>query len=419
MRGFLRPLRVPGFRRLAASFAINDVGDLVGAIALAILVFDETRDPLAVTALFVASRFLPAFLAPAVTARLDRLAVASTLAVIYAVEAALFGGLALLTRHFALALVLLIALADGVLFIVARALTRASVATMLEPTGLLRDGNALFNFIFAASTAVGPALAGLLIAWQGVSAALALDASSFAVIAILLATARGLSARQADATSWVARFKAGFAWVRGRPDVRRLLLGQAIAFIFFACVVPIEVIYAKETLDVGNAGFGALLSSWGAGVVVGSIVFAAARRVAPLALIAGSTLAIGVAYAGQALAPTLLVACAFGVVGGIGNGIQSVAVLTAIQVRTPAALQARVSGLLESFAAATPGIGFLLGGVLTWLFDPRAAFGVAAGGVGLVVLVGAVSFIRDPEPATAEPDESPQRGPVEADAPIS
>lgn len=379
---------------------------MVGAVALAILVFDRTGDALATTALFVASRFLPAFVAPALTARLDQRPVGPTLAVIYLIEAALFAGLALLTSSFTLGLILAIALADGVLSIVGRALTRASVAVMLEPVGLLREGNALFNLVFAASTAGGPAVAGLLIAWQDVEAALALDAASFALIAALLGFSSGLSAQASGTESWGARFRAGFSWVRNRPYVRRLLLGQAIAFVFFACVVPIEVIYAKETLDAGNAGFAALLSSWGIGIILGSLVFAAARQFRPLLLIGGSTLAIGLAYAGQALAPTLLVACGFGVLGGVGNGIQSVAVQTAIQLRTPDALQARVSGLFESAAAAAPGIGFLLGGLLTALFDPRAAFGVAAGGVILVVIVGGLAFARDPDPLVAKNSEA-------------
>lgn len=409
MRRSLRPFRLPGFKRLAAAYAINDIGDMVGAVALAILVFDHTGDALATTALFVASRFVPALLAPALTARVDQLAPGPTLAVIHAMEAVLFVALALLTHAFSLPLILCIALIDGVLSIVARALLRASVAVMLEPAGLLREGNALFNLIFAASTAAGPGLAGLLIAWQGVSAALVLDAASFAVIAVLLAVAKGLRGRRVEAASWTTRFRAGFAWVRGRPYVRRLLVGQGAAFIFFACVVPIEVIYAKETLHAGNAGFGALLSAWGAGIVAGSLVFAAARRASLLGLIAVSTLAIGIAYAGQALAPSLLVACAFAVLGGIGNGVQTVAVLTAIQLRTPEELMARVSGLMESLSAAAPGIGFLLGGLLTSLFDPRAAFAVAAGGVALVVLVGAAAFWR--RPATDAPAEgSASRG---------
>ena len=46
-----------------------------------------------------------------------------------------------------------------------------------------------------------------------------------------------------------------------------------------------------------------------------------------------------------------MVACAFSVLGGAGNGIQWVAVMTALQEATPPEFQARMSGLLESLGA--------------------------------------------------------------------
>ena len=49
--------------------------------------------------------------------------------------------------------------------------------------------------------------------------------------------------------------------------------GEALALVFFTLIVPIEVVYASETLETGEAGYGVLLSSWGAGVVLGSFVF--------------------------------------------------------------------------------------------------------------------------------------------------
>ena len=75
------------------------------------------------------------------------------------------------------------------------------------------------------------------------------------------------------------------AYVRERPALRRLLGAQAAAFVFFSLVIPIEVVFAKETLDAGDAGYGALLASWGVGMVAGSLVFAGLRRVALRALL--------------------------------------------------------------------------------------------------------------------------------------
>ena len=63
----------------------------------------------------------------------------------------------------------------------------------------------------------------------------------------------------------VGRLREGLAYVRGTPVLFRLLAMQALAFVFFTLVLPIEIVYAKETLDAGDSGYGALLSSWGVG----------------------------------------------------------------------------------------------------------------------------------------------------------
>lgn len=400
------PLRLPAFGRLAASYAINELGDWLGAVALAILVFDETRDPLATTALFVAAKFVPAALAPALTAKLDQLATRRALPAIYALEALGFGALALLATSFFLPAVLALALLDGTLALTGRALSRAAAAAVLEPAGALREGNALLNIAFAIAFAAGPALAGVVVAGLGVAAALALDGASFLVIAVLLGTARGLPDAHPEREPWRERMRAGMAYVRGHRIVRALLGGEAAALVFFTAITPIEVVYAKESLGTGDAGFGLLLAAWGAGVVLGSIVFARARRRSPTVLILVSTAAVGASYLGIAAAATLLVACLVSVVGGVGNGIQWVAVVTALQEAIAPEFQARVIGLLESLGAAMPGIGFVLGGVVTAVLSPRAAYAVAGAGVLLLVLV-ALTVLRTLAQRDAAPDANP------------
>ena len=50
IRANLHPLRTPPFGRLLASYTLNSIGDYVGLVALALLVYEETRDPLATAA---------------------------------------------------------------------------------------------------------------------------------------------------------------------------------------------------------------------------------------------------------------------------------------------------------------------------------------------------------------------------------
>ena len=88
--GQLEPLRVPAFGRLLVSYTTNSIGDYVGLVALALLVYGETQDPLATTALFIAAQFLPAFIAPILTAHLDQLRLRRVLPAIYLGEALVF-----------------------------------------------------------------------------------------------------------------------------------------------------------------------------------------------------------------------------------------------------------------------------------------------------------------------------------------
>jgi MFS family permease len=410
IRANLEPLRTRPFGRLLASYTLNSTGDYVGVVALALLVYAETRDPLATAALFIATQFLPAFAAPALTARLDQLAPRAVLPAIYLGEAAIFAALAWVATSFSLAAVLVLALVDGILMLTARGITRGAVNAVLQPSGQLREGNGLLNVGFAVSSVGGAALGGLLVDAYGASAALAVDAASFAVIAAILVTCRHLPSAHAERQPFLDRVRGGLRHVRTDRLARVLVGGEALALVFFTLIVPIEVVYAEETLRTDEAGYGVLLSSWGAGVVLGSMVFLAVRRWSTISLILMSTLAIAIAYLGMSVSRELWLACAFSVVGGLGNGVQWVSVMTALQESTPQDLQARVTGVLESVASAMTGVGFLLGGVITALTTPPTAFAISGFGVVAVVAFLALAWRGlhlTAHQATAEPRSVP------------
>jgi MFS family permease len=394
MRKSLRPLRLPGFRQLATAYTVNELGNWIGEIALAVLVYDETGSPLATAGLFLGMVFAPSLIGQGVIARLEVMGTRRVLPALYLGEAIVFVALAATTESFSLALVIALAVVDGTLAIAARTFTRASAAAVLTPSGQLREGNAIINVGFTIAGAAGPAIAGVVVALLGVQTALLFDAASFVIVAAVLAATSSLPQVRGEAEPWVSRLREGLVYVRGRGVLMRLLSMQALAFVFFTLVLPIEIVYAKETLDAGDSGYGALLSSWGAGMVVGSLVFVVvARRISLQAQLVVSTALIGCAYLGMAAAETLAVACAAGVVGGVGNGVQWVALMSAVQELTAARYQARVVGLLESIGRVMPGVGFLLGGVIAQLLSPRASF-VAAGVGALTVLALAVPLLR-------------------------
>jgi MFS family permease len=87
------------------------------------------------------------------------------------------------------------------------------------------------------------------------------------------------------------------------------------------------------------------------------------------------------------IAPTLAVACAFSVLGGVGNGVEWVSAISAVQELTESGMQARIMAVLESVAAAMPGVGFALGGVLAAVASTRATFAVSGFGVLAIALL--------------------------------
>jgi predicted MFS family arabinose efflux permease len=293
-------------------------------------------------------------------------------------------------------LIIALALADGTLAFVARSVTRASTASTLMPHDLMPEGKAAFNLALAVATVAGPVLGGAVLALLGASTALAVDGASFLLAALLIARVPGLHARAAGSEAAGPRrgrqLRATFGYVAGHRTLRALVFGEGIAFVFFYLVVPVTVIYAARSLHAGPGGYAAILASWGAGAVLGSTLHVRLARRTGHAGILISTAAVALAYLGTGLAPTLLVACCFSVLGGVGNGTQWASVETTVHQLVDEHFRLRVSAMLESMAALAPGVGIVLGGGLTALFSPRAAY--LAAGAGLVVLIAVAALAR-------------------------
>ena len=209
-------------------------------------------------------------------------------------------------------------------------------------------------------------------------------------------TARNLPRYDADDeiddTHWRARFQAGVRYLRGHRTVLVLVIGQVAVTVFFALTEPIEVAYTREALGAADSGYGVFVAAWGAGLVIGSVIYTwvGVRNLAATALI--GTVIQGTAYGVLAAAGSLEVACAIAVVGGAANGVQMTALSTAIQEAIALEFQARVMSIYEAAMTAGPGLGYMLGGLVGATAGQRAAFLVA--GVGVLVVTLAVVLAR-------------------------
>src|ERR1035441_6897056 len=124
----MSPLRSPRLRRILAAYTINRLGTWFGLVALLVAVFDHTHSALAVAALMFAWQALPAFLVPAVVARVEVSTRRRELSALYVFEAVVNAALAvLLLSHFWLPAVVLLATLDGTAALTASALAVAAL----------------------------------------------------------------------------------------------------------------------------------------------------------------------------------------------------------------------------------------------------------------------------------------------------
>ncbi len=378
-------------------------------MALSLAVFDHTHSALAVAALLFAWQALPAFVVPAVVARVEASTRQRELSALYFFEAVATAALAVLVWHFSLAPVLVLAALDGTAALAASALLRAEVAkaardlahtqtanTAGSPESIEqqaqeaeREANAALNIGFSLSFVSGPAVGGAVAAVAGAPAALFIDVGSFLICGALLIDLHP-HVEEAAGDSVRARLSAAWSHISQAPLLRRLLLTEVAALVFIQSAGPIEVTYAKATLHAGEFGYGLLVTSWGAGAVLASIVFARSEH-RPLGwMLSVGIFMLGAAFIGFSVAPSLGLACVASVIGGVGNGLEWPSLISLVQQLTPQHLHGRLMGAVESLGALCLAVGLPLGGALVALSSARTAFLV----LGLVSASATVGFVH-------------------------
>jgi hypothetical protein len=406
----------PRLRRILAAYTVNKLGTWFGTVALSLAIYDHTHSAAAVTALFVA-RYLPAVAVPALVARVEASTRRRTRSALYAFEALCAALLAATVWRFLLPAILVLVALDGVVELTASSLLRAQAARAGAEQSAeqgVYNANAALNVALAASVVLGPTLGALAVRAFGGPVALLIDAGSFLACGALVVDLYVYVEDRAGA-SVRARLASAWEYVREVPTLRALLLTQATALVFFETAAPVEVFYAKGTLRAGDVGYGALLAVWGMGMFAGSLLFAHSSRRSLGAMLSCGTLAVGLAYIGFGIAPSLGLATLAALLGGVGNGVQWASLIGSVQRLTIPPLHGRLMSAVESIGGLCPLIGLPLAGLVMALSSPRIAF-LAFGAAAMASAFGFVRLwaggrIRAPDadveaPQSAEPPAS-------------
>ena len=421
------PLRGRDFRLLTLSTGLSALGDELALIALTIKVAELTGSGWAVAALLLCGVLPLVIFAPSAGVIVDNYETRRTLAIATAIQAALAVGLAFSGE---LPMILMLTFLLGT----ASAVENPSIYTLVPRVvgdEHATEGNAYLEGARYTGMIAGPVLAGSLAAGVGTEVALLVDAATFIVIAVAALLLRVRRAVPEESRLEEGAARQGFRVIRGD---RVLVVAFTVigAVILFAAMDNVaEVFFATDTLGVGAWGYGVLASAWLVGMVGGATLIA--RRLRDDRLLWSMALAAvvnGVAVFAAAAAAMFPLAVALFVVGGLANGVETVAMRSLIvhhvadrfrgrafasygalvngmQIGATAAAGAIVAGLGGRAALLIGGAGTALAG-LAGLIAARSLDRRAAAAKEAPAVRAATVLVPEPQP-TAEPQRLPER----------
>ncbi|MEU9994300.1 MFS transporter [Streptomyces sp. NPDC050848] len=384
------------------------LGDAITKITLIYVVATETDDPVLYVSLVVIAQLLPfgllgAFVGPLadrLPARL--LMVGSDLVRIVLVLAMI------VVRDSPLILLVLILLSG-----IAKAFfetARITAIPLIVRGHSIPTAVALFQSTNHTLNLIGPALGGLLIAFGSVTVVFVLDAATFAISAVLLASMavlREVPVKGADSG------REGY-WKSLRTGVSGVLAVPSLKFLAIV-MVPVMLVLGLFTTNLNSqllnvfelpaTSFGLAQAGFGAGSVIGALTGPPlVRRFSDRKLLIGSIVLFGASL--LLLAPTgavwdatdrgalgLVVVLAWCVVAGLGSGLFQVPVANTLLSDLPEELRGRGVGLLNALMVNFTVVGVVVGGLLAGFVGIAGSI-VWAGGVlvvaSLVLLVPAL-----------------------------
>jgi MFS family permease len=402
----LAPLRRPGFRAAWTALAgsqlviwMNTVGavtviaSLSDSPTLIALVQTANSVPAVVLALLMGS------LADIVNRRHFAIASQCWMLVSVAVLAALTLSDAI-TPALALALTFALGAGMATTFVIYQALTQDFV-----PRAELLSAVALNGVAINLARAVGPALAGLIIAALSVGALFAVEAGLLVLIVSLVTLrVRPPGPARASGERLAPAVRAGIRFVRFSPPVRTVLLRGAAFSVSASALWALLPVVALGRLDLSESSFGLLMACVGTGAVLGATMLPRIRRrfafdrmisLASVGLAAGLIALAYVPWA-ELVAVTLLLtgACWLVVLSSLNTSAQRVAPGW-VRARTLAAFQLVMQGGLA--------IGSVTWGLVTGAADVETALTLAAAGV----IAGVALARRWPLAASERSDLTP------------
>ncbi len=398
----------PPLRRLLAAWLQSCLGTGAGYVALLLLTNRYLHhSPWAISGVLLAD-FLPAIAFGSWFGALaDRYSKRGLIVTANLVQAAAWGGLAFV--HTAVPIFALALLAGS-----GNALQRPALRSALPLVAgeAQQVAAALYDTSRWVGITAGPLLAAGLFAVSGLALPLALNGLSFLIAGVVMATITigtpAPAGPQADAPSGL---RAGLAVAFAAPGIAAVILCSAGAVVAGGLLNVSEPLLATGPLHGSASDYALLVASYGAGMVVASVLVARRGTVVASVLIRrylDAQILTAVGMFGSAIVGSVWPATLAFAATGYANALLLVSETQLIQLRVPGAVQGRLFGAKDTVEGAAFLIGLVGAGALVATTGVRVTLAIGAGLCGLCAL-GAIASLGV---GRAEPAPAPGGGPL-------
>ncbi len=385
-------LSYPSFVRVWLADGVSLLGTFASGLALQLLLIDTLEADQTALGVVRAAQWLPALLLGMLAGVLiDRVRRRAAMVAADVASAVLFATIAGLALAGVLTVPVLVVLVLGVgtattVFTAAH----QSFLPGLVPERLLPVANARVDQVSAVAESAGPLLAGVLVRFLSAPLAVLVNAVSFAVSAVLLATVRDDEPEPParDRRNLRRELAEGAGWVYRHRMLAPYAISLHLWFLGNSTAMTVLVFFAVTDLGIGPVTMGLVLASSGvAGVLGAGLAPRLAERFGLGRVCVAADWLTAVAFACPLLARPGPGGVALLVLGqllwGLGNGITNPLTLSFRNAVTPPALRGRMNATIRSLNWGSIAVSAPLAGLAATVWGNRPV--IAAGVVVLAV----------------------------------
>jgi MFS family permease len=394
---FWQPLRVTVFRNLLLANLVSDIGTFMQTVGAAWLMVSFGKGPAYVALTQTASSlpfFLFAPLAGAIGDVVDRrrlVLFTETWMILTALALAVLTISRTISPWLLLALTFALSAGDAL-----EAPSWRAILPELVRKDDLAAASALNGIEFNFARAVGPALAGFVIAAAGVATAFVLNVVSFAgVLGVIAGWNRPIRKLSAPAETVFGAVVAGFRYVRFSSEIKAVMARQG-GSMFFATALLALLPSVAHSLSQSAVGYGVLLGVFGGGAVVGALMLQPLRAVCSVeTMVSGGVLVVGTAMLGMGMLHTMFALAALMLVAGAA-WICFVSLVSALmQTLAPDWVRARVLAVFLLVFQGSVALGSAVWGAVAQRVGVQTTLRWA--GWGAIASIGLAFIFRLPD----------------------